>query len=114
MAEAEIKLACLTLAVEDGRHHLEKGQWTDPGDITDRARVFEAYVMGEAGGKTARLIAPGKSHEKSFLLNCGFCGKNHHAVREMIAGPKVFICDECVELCMSILTESRAHDEDVA
>ncbi|HAI95864.1 MAG TPA: ATP-dependent Clp protease ATP-binding subunit ClpX, partial [Methylococcaceae bacterium] len=32
------------------------------------------------------------------LLNCSFCGKNQHEVRKLIAGPSVFVCDECVEL----------------
>ena len=33
-------------------------------------------------------------------LHCTFCGKSQHEVRKLIAGPTVFICDECVELCM--------------
>lgn len=36
---------------------------------------------------------------------CSFCGKNQHEVRKLIAGPTVFICDECVELCMDIIRE---------
>jgi ATP-dependent Clp protease ATP-binding subunit ClpX len=39
------------------------------------------------------------------LLLCSFCGKNQHEVRKLIAGPTVFICDECVELCMDIIGE---------
>ena len=35
------------------------------------------------------------------LLYCSFCGKSQHEVRKLIAGPTVFICDECVELCMN-------------
>ena len=38
-------------------------------------------------------------------LYCSFCGKSHHEVRKLIAGPTVFICDECVELCMDIIRE---------
>ena len=34
---------------------------------------------------------------------CSFCGKSEHEVRKLIAGPTVFICDECVELCMDII-----------
>jgi len=37
------------------------------------------------------------------MLFCGFCGKSQHEVRRLIAGPTVFICDECVELCTQIL-----------
>src|SRR5882724_5632904 len=36
-------------------------------------------------------------------LYCSFCGKSQHEVRKLIAGPTVFICDECVELCMDII-----------
>lgn len=39
------------------------------------------------------------------LLYCSFCGKNQHEVRKLIAGPTVFVCDECVELCCDILRE---------
>ena len=49
-------------------------------------------------------------------LFCSFCGKSQHEVRKLIAGPTVFICDECVELCMDIIREehktqlSKSHD----
>ena len=39
------------------------------------------------------------------ILYCSFCGKSQHEVRKLIAGPTVFICDECVELCMDIIRE---------
>src|SRR3546814_13896218 len=38
-------------------------------------------------------------------LYCSFCGKSQHEVRKLIAGPTVFICDECVELCNDIIRE---------
>jgi ATP-dependent Clp protease ATP-binding subunit ClpX len=50
----------------------------------------------------------GNSHGKSDegkLLYCSFCGKSQHEVRKLIAGPSVFICDECVELCNDIIRE---------
>ena len=40
-------------------------------------------------------------------LYCSFCGKSQHEVRKLIAGPTVFICDECVELCMDIIREEN-------
>jgi hypothetical protein len=40
-------------------------------------------------------------------LHCTFCGKSQHEVRKLIAGPTVFICDECVELCMDIIGEEN-------
>ncbi len=45
--------------------------------------------------------------EKKGTLFCSFCGKSQHEVRKLIAGPTVFICDECVELCMDIIREEH-------
>ncbi len=51
--------------------------------------------MSDDSGKT----------EDGKLLYCSFCGKSQHEVRKLIAGPSVFICDECVELCNDIIRE---------
>ena len=48
---------------------------------------------------------PRGKHEDGKLLYCSFCGKSQHEVRKLIAGPSVFICDECVELCNDIIRE---------
>jgi ATP-dependent Clp protease ATP-binding subunit ClpX len=45
------------------------------------------------------------------LLYCSFCGKSQHEVRKLIAGPSVFICDECIELCNDIIREETASDK---
>ena len=45
--------------------------------------------------------------ESKNTLYCSFCGKSQHEVRKLIAGPSVFICDECVELCMDIIREEN-------
>ena len=50
----------------------------------------ETTTSGDDGGK---------------LLYCSFCGKSQHEVRKLIAGPSVFICDECVDLCNDIIRE---------
>jgi len=47
------------------------------------------------------------SKENKNTLYCSFCGKSQHEVRKLIAGPTVFICDECVELCMDIIKEEN-------
>jgi ATP-dependent Clp protease ATP-binding subunit ClpX len=47
----------------------------------------------------------GHSNHDDRLLYCSFCGKSQHEVRKLIAGPSVFICDECVELCNDIIRE---------
>jgi ATP-dependent Clp protease ATP-binding subunit ClpX len=48
------------------------------------------------------------------LLYCSFCGKSQHEVRKLIAGPSVFICDECVELCNDIIREEMQEQSPVA
>jgi ATP-dependent Clp protease ATP-binding subunit ClpX len=57
-----------------------------------------------------------KSDDDERLLYCSFCGKSQHEVRKLIAGPSVFVCDECVELCNDIIREevqeSHAMDDD--
>src|SRR5688500_4499854 len=47
------------------------------------------------------------SGDSKSTLYCSFCGKSQHEVRKLIAGPTVFICDECVELCMDIIREEN-------
>ena len=58
----------------------------------------------------------GRSNDSGKILYCSFCGKSQHEVRKLIAGPSVYICDECVELCNDIIREEleekacqRAH-----
>jgi ATP-dependent Clp protease ATP-binding subunit ClpX len=53
-----------------------------------------------------------RTGDSSKILYCSFCGKSQHEVRKLIAGPSVFICDECVELCNDIIREEleeKAH-----
>ena len=47
------------------------------------------------------------SNNNKNILYCSFCGKSQHEVKKLIAGPTVFICDECVELCMDIIREEN-------
>ncbi|MEL7535643.1 MAG: ATP-dependent Clp protease ATP-binding subunit ClpX [Pseudomonadota bacterium] len=53
-------------------------------------------------------------HDDGKLLYCSFCGKSQHEVRKLIAGPSVFICDECVELCNDIIREELEENADHA
>jgi len=55
--------------------------------------------VGNSGG--------GNGGDTKNTLYCSFCGKSQHEVRKLIAGPTVFICDECVELCMDIIREEN-------
>ena len=50
-------------------------------------------------------MANNSGSDSKNTLYCSFCGKSQHEVRKLIAGPTVFICDECVELCMDIIRE---------
>ena len=52
----------------------------------------------------------GKDDEK--LLYCSFCGKSQHEVRKLIAGPSVYVCDECVELCNDIIRDELEDESD--
>ena len=56
-------------------------------------------------------MATKSNGDSKNTLYCSFCGKSQHEVRKLIAGPTVFICDECVELCMDIIREeTKASD----
>jgi ClpX C4-type zinc finger/Glyoxalase superfamily protein len=66
-----------------------------------RSAALDGRALSPAG---TIVPAPNKT------LHCSFCGKSQHEVRKLIAGPEVFICDECVELCNEIIeTEEILH-----
>jgi ATP-dependent Clp protease ATP-binding subunit ClpX len=52
------------------------------------------------------------TNESGKLLFCSFCGKNQNEVRRLIAGPSVYICDECVDLCNDIISEETQAPDD--
>jgi ATP-dependent Clp protease ATP-binding subunit ClpX len=52
-----------------------------------------------------------KSKDEDKLLYCSFCGKSQNEVRKLIAGPSVYVCDECVELCNDIIRDELLEDE---
>ncbi|KAG1707532.1 ATP-dependent Clp protease ATP-binding subunit ClpX [Nymphon striatum] len=97
---------------------------TDRDNFMD-AKAAKEYglideVLGERGKRYKRFLMSkdnkdgqgGKGEGK--LLYCSFCGKSQHEVRKLIAGPSVFICDECVDLCNDIITEElqeKTEDE---
>jgi ATP-dependent Clp protease ATP-binding subunit ClpX len=55
-----------------------------------------------------------KGKDEDKLLYCSFCGKSQNEVRKLIAGPSVYVCDECVELCNDIIRDELAEDEKAA
>ena len=54
-----------------------------------------------------------KFGEGGELLKCSFCGKSQKQVKKLIAGPGVYICDECIDLCNEIIEEELAESVDV-
>ncbi len=56
----------------------------------------------------------GRGGDGAKILYCSFCGKSQHEVRKLIAGPSVFICDECVELCNDIIREELEEKSSAA
>ena len=56
-------------------------------------------------------MATGKGGKSDRGLHCSFCGKNQHEVKKLIAGPSVFVCDECVALCNDIIRSETATEE---
>jgi len=54
-----------------------------------------------------------KFNDENSSLKCSFCGKSQDQVRKLIAGPSVYICDECVELCNEIIAEELGNDEEL-
>ena len=55
-----------------------------------------------------------KGDESNENLFCSFCGKNQQEVKKLIAGPAVYICDECIQLCSEIIEEENIKDSDIA
>ena len=65
--------------------------------------LFEYHSVINRKGKRPMAEKKGSSSEKT--LYCSFCGKSQHEVKKLIAGPSVFICDECIELCNDIVRD---------
>src|SRR3970040_656445 len=57
---------------------------------------------------------PKQGEDRSGNLVCSFCGKSQDEVRKLIAGPTVYICDECIDLCNDIIAEEGDHEESLA
>jgi ATP-dependent Clp protease ATP-binding subunit ClpX len=74
------------------------------GKVDERYNVREAVMSDDKHRR---------DHD-SKLLHCSFCGKSQHEVRKLIAGPQVFICDECVELCNDIIRDEMQDQSPAA
>ena len=69
------------------------------------AHLVIARSYGFKGWKELSAAVAKTSPEKDRLLYCDFCGRSQHEVRKLIAGPDVFICDVCADLCIGIIVE---------
>jgi len=65
-------------------------------EVVDKAKAYDNLL---------------KMQGKFDTLHCSFCGKNQHQVQKLIAGPNVYICDECVNLCVEIIDDSNKEKE---
>lgn len=54
-----------------------------------------------------------KFNDEKGQLKCSFCGKSQDQVRKLVAGPGVYICDECIELCTEIVEEELGGEEEL-
>ena len=70
--------------------------------------------MGFTGVERLNMAEDKHDGKSEKLLYCSFCGKSQHEVRKLIAGPSVFICDECVELCNDIIREEVQEGAETA
>src|SRR5882672_10425423 len=71
------------------------------------AEAFATTIQSVRASVTENGMSKVGGSDSKNTLYCSFCGKSQHEVRKLIAGPTVFICDECVELCMDIIREEN-------
>src|ERR1700693_4318743 len=69
--------------------------------------------FGRRGGARQRSIWVARIGDGGDLLKCSFCGKSQKQVKKLIAGPGVYICDECIELCNDIIEEELSEPTEV-
>lgn len=77
--------------------------WGSPKPAVD-ATMIETLIRERDEARKERDDA-NKALSAIRPLTCSFCGKSQHDVKKLVAGPTVFICDECIRICMDIVTE---------
>ena len=75
----------------------------------DNWNVLSAKIAAAASAERSPLLKLDSDQTAAKTLYCSFCGKSQHDVRKLIAGPTVYICDECIELCNDFVDD--LHDE---
>ena len=73
------------------------------------ARARDAAAAARSVEKDGKPVQSGSDSE---TLYCSFCGKSQHEVAKLVAGPDVFICDECIELCADIVRVEKKVGKD--
>ena len=78
------------------------------------SRVYRTQSMRPAWVRVERwkeAVAPGRPKRSAICIRrCAFCGRARHEVRKLVAGPGVYICDECIELCNDIVEDELAEE----
>src|SRR6476646_7570906 len=82
-------------------------------DVPPRGAAPERRTARRAEGDTRKGIDVARIGDGADLLKCSFCGKSQKQVKKLIAGPGVYICDECIELCNEIIEEELAEATEV-
>jgi hypothetical protein len=101
------KSAAQDRAKSPTRKHNKKPPATDQaGSLPEPAGSDKVAIVTPVSLPTAMSI-PKKTAEPETLY-CSFCGKSQHEVRKLVAGPTVYICDECINLCVDIVREEDA------
>src|SRR3982750_1006846 len=80
---------------------------------TATARADAAIDAAGASDTAEQEIDVAKFGDGGDLLKCSFCGKSQKQVKKLIAGPGVYICDECIDLCNEIIEEELAESSEV-
>ena len=87
-----------------------------PGPSSNRSRPLDVgacRVHPSARRRRARSESVARIGEGGDLLKCSFCGKSQKQVKKLIAGPGVYICDECIDLCNEIIEEELAESSEL-
>jgi DNA-binding CsgD family transcriptional regulator len=92
---------------------LEMGQFTDQEKEVLRRMARGARYYEEVAGELGLGEGVVRQAARKIFLECSFCQKNHNQVDRLIAGPGVYICNECIELCLEIIEEELSEPSGV-
>jgi ATP-dependent protease Clp, ATPase subunit len=98
--------------------HFEKINWLI-ADYIDDSGIIHYDPVWQLINETVKLkreirkLKPSKEKGNNKFLKCSFCGKNNTEVYRMFAGPEVYICNECADLCHEVLEEEREQERKI-